>query len=75
MKTRRYIKNIILECMNPEGCHSKDLIDEVSKRVGKPLSIRRISSYLSVMFSAGEVSREPEIVSGILRRYKWFRSD
>ena len=75
MKVRRYIKDIILECMSPEGCHAIDLIDEVSRKLGEPFSVQRISSYLGVMFLGNEVQREPEVVAGVLRRYKWFKSD
>lgn len=74
MRTRRYVKNIILEVMGSEGHHAKDLVNEVSERVGKPFSVQRVSSYLGKMFIDGEVRREEEMVSSnVLKRYKWFR--
>ena len=71
---KRYVKNIILEAIDPKGCYACDFVDEVSEKVGKPFSIQRVSSYLSVMFEDGEVRREAErIVGSSMMRYKWFR--
>ena len=75
MRARRYIKDIILEYMGPEGCYAKDLAGKVSERLGMPFSKQRASSYLALMFMSDEVQREPEIAAGALRRYKWFKSD
>jgi len=75
MKVRGYIKNIILGVMDAEGSYARDLVEEVSERVGEPFSIQRVGSYLRVMFASGEVRREAEIEEGCLRRYKWFRND
>ncbi len=74
MRAKRYVKDIILECIDPEGSHARDLVNEVSRRVGKPFSTRRVSSYLSKMFVDGEVRREEEKVRGRFQRYRWFRS-
>ena len=73
MRAKRYIKDIILEIMGTEGCYARDIIDELSERVGEPFSVQRVGSYLGVMFVNGEVRREREGVSGRLTRYKWFR--
>ena len=74
MRVKEYVKVIILEAIPPKGCYARDLVDEVSKRVGKPYSVQRIGSYLRVMFASGDVRREEETKSGRLIRYKWFRN-
>lgn len=73
-RAKRYIKIIILKSMPPGGCIAKDLIDEVSKRLGEPISVQKIGSYLSKMFISGEVWREEETRSGCMKRYRWFRT-
>lgn len=74
MRAKRYVKDIILECMDLEGHYARDLVDEVSRRAGEPFSTCRIASYLGKMFVNGEVQREAEGVSGSLKRYRWFRN-
>ncbi len=74
MRARRYIKDIILEVMGTEGCYARDLVDEVSERVGEPFSVQRIGSYFSKMLASGEVRGEREERGGCLKRYKWFRN-
>lgn len=74
MRTKRYIKDIILEIMGTEGCYARDIVDELSERAGEPFSVQRVGSYLGVMFVNGEVRREREGASGSLTRYKWFRN-
>lgn len=74
MRAKRYIKKIILDSMPPGGCYSRDLIDEVSKKLGEPISVQKIGSYLSKMFVSGEVKRVEEVKSGCLARYRWFRN-
>ncbi len=73
MRAKRYIKDIILEIMGTGEWLARDLVDEVSERVGKPFSTRRIGSYLGRMFVDGDVQREAMMVSGALRCYKWKR--
>ncbi len=73
MKVRRYVKDIILEVMGPEGCYARDLVDEVSERVGEPVSVQKICSYLGLMYACGEVRREAERKGNSLKRYKWLR--
>jgi hypothetical protein len=73
MRTKRYIKDIILEIMGKGEWLARDLVDEVSERVGEPFSARRIGSYLGRMFVDGEVQREAVMVSSALRRYSWKR--
>ena len=74
MKAKRYVKDIILEVMGSKGCYARDLVDEVSRRVGKPCSVQRICSYLGLMYVTGEVRREVEEKRGSLKRYRWFRN-
>jgi len=73
MRTRRYVKDIILGAMGSDGCYAKDLVDEVSEGVGEPVSVQKICSYLGLMYVHGEVRREAERTGSSLKRYKWFR--
>ncbi len=73
MRTRRYIKDIILEAMGSKGWYARDLVDEVSKKLGKPVTVQMISNSLKMMYMEDEVRREPEKLSYTTRVYKWFR--
>ncbi len=73
MGAKRYIKNMILESIDPEGSHARDLVGPVSKLYGKPIAIQQIANTLSSMVGGGEIRKEVEITRGITVRHKWFR--
>ncbi len=73
MGAKRYIKNMILESIGPEGSHARDLVGPVSKLYGKPITIQQIANTLSSMVGGGEVRKEPEIEAGTTKRHRWFR--
>lgn len=75
MASKRYIKIMINDSIKPSGSYSADLIDPVAKKLGKPITIQRISAHLHEMFVSDEVSRETETKSGCYVRHKWFRND
>jgi len=75
MRSRRYLKIIILANICAEGLYARDLVRPVSEEYGDPLTIQRISNTLSIMEKCGEVRKVPEYASGVLKRYKWFRND
>ena len=73
IKLRRYIKNQILECMNPGENFAIDLSDQIEQTFGVRYSPQRIGAHLHSMHDAREVTKESEIVGGCLRRHKWFK--
>lgn len=70
---KRYLKIMIFDELKPGGSYASDLVDPVSKKHGKPTSVRKISMYLRSMFKSGEVRREEETKSGCMVRFKWFK--
>ena len=74
MRTRRYIKDIILEAIGSEGCYARDLVGKVSEKLGKPVTVQMISNSLKMMYMGGEVRREPEKLTYSTRVFKWFRN-
>lgn len=72
MGAKRYIKNMILKCIDHEGSYARDLVVPVSKLYGRPISIQRIMSTLAVMDN-NEVRKVPEFEGFKLKRYMWFK--
>ncbi len=73
MKSKRRIKNIILKSIGSGGCYARDLVVPVSIEYGKPVSIRKISAHLRVLYGDNEVRRVAEMKGSLLKRYKWFK--
>ena len=63
---------MIHEALASGRIYAKDLVDPVSLKLGKPVSIQKIFNYLHVMHDANEVRREPETKGSSVVRHRWY---
>ena len=63
---------MIHEALAQDICYAKDLVEPVSRKLGKPVSHQKIFNYLHVMYESNEVKREPETRGGSFLRYRWY---
>jgi repressor of nif and glnA expression len=59
-RKRQYVFSAIIESLNEGGqkMTSKELAGVVSKKIGKPVSSRRIGMHMKSLYEGGHVSRD-----------------
>ena len=75
MKQKGYIKQAILQCLNPkggEGLHSADLVDPVSELLGRRITKMRIAAYMKILATEDKILRVKEGKYD-LRRWRYWR--
>ena len=70
MKARRYIKDVIMDCIPPGGILTKDLLGLVNPKLDEPISWQRLSGHLQSLWEREEVTRVN--VSKYKTLWKWF---
>ena len=69
VKARRYIKNAVLDAIQPDGSLSKEIQSVVSEKLGEKISIQRVSTYLALLYEEELLDRwEEDRVYRYMRR-------